>query len=185
MKPWQLYRCREIVERCGVIAYPTEAVFGLGCSPWCRVAVNRILHLKQRSVSKGLILVAADVSQFSNIIDIDELPARREILASWPGPVTWVVPAKPGLPGFLTGAHRGIAVRVSAHPTVVQLCAALGPLVSTSANPGGHAPARSPCKVRNYFAKRIDYIVPGQLGSSAQPTAIRNGLTGKILRNSS
>jgi L-threonylcarbamoyladenylate synthase len=107
---------------------------------------------------------------------------QPEILASWPGPVTWVVPAKPGLPRFVTGTHQGIAVRVSAHPVVRQLCAMVGVLVSTSANPGGHIPARNPLKVRNYFADRVDYIVPGQLGSSLKPTEIRNALNGKILR---
>ena len=182
MNSWQLYQCREAIEQGGIIAYPTEAVYGLGCSPWCRDAVYKILRLKQRSVSKGLILVAADISQFHDLIEIQGLARRQEILDSWPGPVTWVVPAKPGLPRYLTGSHHGLAVRVSAHPIVRQLCTEVGILVSTSANPGGHAPARTPFKVRNYFGNHVDYILPGQVGSSSLPTEIRNALHGNILR---
>ena len=182
MKPWQLYHCREVIAHDGIIAYPTEAVYGLGCSPWCQDAVHKILRLKQRSVSKGLILIGSDISQFQDIIEIQGLTRKQAILDSWPGPVSWVVPAKPGLPRYLTGSHRGIAVRVSAHPTVRQLCSEVGVLVSTSANPGGHSPARTSFRVRTYFATHIDYILPGQAGPAARPTEIRHALTGNILR---
>src|SRR5690606_18310794 len=130
----------------GVIAYPTEAVWGLGCDPRNEAAVLRLLALKQREVDKGLILVGASEAQLTPYIDMLALDAaqRAAVLASWPGPHTWIVPASTQAPAWITGTHTGIAVRVSAHPTVIALCDAFGgALVSTSANRAGEpAPSR-------------------------------------------
>src|SRR5688572_25705866 len=124
----------------GVIAYPTEAVWGLGCDPFDEAAVARLLAIKQRDVAKGLILVAGERAQFDDLLDWSTLPAERlaAVEASWPGPNTWIVPATARVPRWITGAHHGVAVRVSAHPLVAALCGKLGgPLVSTSANRAG------------------------------------------------
>src|SRR6218665_315978 len=79
----------------GVIAYPTEAVWGLGCDPFDETAVMRLLAIKQRPVDKGLILIAADLAQLQPLLDLPAMPETRlaEVLASWPGPHTWVLPA--------------------------------------------------------------------------------------------
>ena len=113
-----------ILERGGVIAYPTEGVWGLGCDPLDEAAVLRLLALKQRRVDKGLILVAASVAQLDGLVDWQALGAatRDEVLASWPGPHTWIVPATTRVPHWISGAHDSIAVRVSAHPVVARLC---------------------------------------------------------------
>ncbi len=127
----------EILKKEEVIAYPTEAVFGVGCDPDSEVAVNRLLALKQRPVEKGLILIAANYEQLKPYIDDSMLtPAQREtIFSAWPGPVTFVFPAQPTTPRWLTGRFDSLAVRVTDHPLVVELCRAFGkPLVSTSAN---------------------------------------------------
>lgn len=124
----------------GVIAYPTEAVWGLGCDPLNHTAVARLLQIKQRAVDKGLILVASRVQQLQGLVDLGSLPLPRlqVVQASWPGPHTWIVPVGPGAPAWIGGQHRGIAVRISAHPTVRALCEAWGhALVSTSANLAG------------------------------------------------
>jgi len=171
-----------VIRRGGVLAYPTEAVYGLGCSPCYREAVCRILQLKKRPAGKGLILVGADISQFAGLVDIDRLENRDRVLASWPGPVTWIIPAKPGVPDWLTGDNTGLAVRISAHPLVRELCKKAGVLVSTSANPAGCRPARNPSRVRTYFGNQLDYVLPGPVGSLSGPTEIRDALTGQILR---
>ncbi len=179
---WQVRRAARVVAEGGVIAYPTEAVYGLGCDPLCEAAVWRILGLKRRSMRKGLIVIAASLEQLEAYIRFPNVSARRRVLASWPGAVTWVVPVRPRVPAWLTGGRRNLAVRVSAHPVCRRLCAEVGPLVSTSANPGGCAPARTAQRVRAYFAAALGYIVPGATGGRSLVSEIRVLETGQILR---
>lgn len=165
-----------------VIAYPTEAVYGLGCDPWIAEAAFRILSLKRRDPGKGLIVVAADIGQLSGLVDFSGNFDLEAVTASWPGPVTWILPPERGVPRWLTGIHRGIAVRVSDHPAVRSLCLKTGPLISTSANPAGAVPARTPARVRSYFPNQLDYILPGRVGAESRPTEIRDAVTGARIR---
>lgn len=182
VNPWHIKLAARTVRSGGTIAYPTEAVFGLGCSPVFADAVERILALKRRPASKGLILVAADVGQLHELVDLDGLPDREAVLATWPGPVTWILPSRPGVPEWLCGDGTGLAVRVSAHPVVSELCRLIGPLVSTSANPAGAVPARTPARVRAYFSTALDYILPGSTGEKRTPTEIRDGRSLRVVR---
>ena len=167
----------------GVIAYPTEAVYGLGCLPHDLAAVLRILSLKYRPISKGLIVVAADIGQLDGYVAFPDSLVSQRVLSTWPGPVTWVLPAGPEAPSWIRGQHNSIAVRVSSHPTVVSLCRQVGPLVSTSANPAHRPPAKSALKVLGYFGHSIDYLVHGNIGPNYRPTEIRDAITGNILRS--
>ncbi len=182
LTPWQLQAAWSAVCGGGLIAYPTEAVFGLGCDPDNGAAVMALLRLKRRSWRLGLILIAATPAQLAPYLYFPSGTMGRRIRASWPGPVTWVLPARPGVPYWLRGAHRGLAVRVSAHRSVQQLCARTGPLVSTSANPSGAVAARDAHRVRCYFGPRLAYILPVATGGLAAPSEIRDGLSGAILR---
>ncbi|MBB4131511.1 MULTISPECIES: Sua5/YciO/YrdC/YwlC family protein [unclassified Xanthomonas] len=169
----------------GVIAYPTEAVWGLGCDPRQETAVRRLLAIKRRPVAKGVIVVAASVDVLHDWVDFDALePARKqEVLASWPGPHTWILPVNAQAPRWVTGDHDGLAVRISAHPVVAALCAAWdGPLVSTSANLAGEPPARSRQALDPALVASIDGVVEGEVGALAQPTQIRDARSGQILR---
>jgi L-threonylcarbamoyladenylate synthase len=167
----------------GIIAYPTEAVFGLGCLPEDVYSVARILVLKGRSVRKGLILIAAKPEQFDSYVDYPDDELRQKVSASWPGPVTWVLPATANTPGWISGYKDTVAVRVSAHPIVQALCNKVGVIVSTSANPTRKSPAMNAFKVRSYFGDEIDYILPGNTGSKTLPTEIRDAISGKVLRH--
>ncbi len=182
MNNWHLYQAVRIILNGGVIAYPTEAVYGLGCLPYDYFAVTRILSLKNRPVQKGLILVAANVEQLSGYIEFPDEAVRQRVLSSWPGPVTWVLPAKQEVPGWLRGNHKTIAVRVSNHEVVRRLCEQTGALVSTSANPSNRPPARSALKVRDYFGQSLDYILQASIGSNRRPTEIRDACSDKVLR---
>jgi L-threonylcarbamoyladenylate synthase len=169
----------------GVVTYPTEGVWGLGCDPFDEAAVRRLLALKQREVDKGVILVAATADVFDPLLDWDGLPAgRREaVLASWPGPHTWVVPATRRVPAWITGRHDSVAVRVSAHPVVAALCTAFaGPLVSTSANRAGAPPPRRRVDLDPELLAQTDGWVAGETGVLAAPTPIRDARTGAVLR---
>ncbi|TWT22691.1 tRNA threonylcarbamoyladenosine biosynthesis protein RimN [Luteimonas marina] len=174
-----------ILHRGGLLAYPTEGVWGLGCDPFDEAAVLRLLALKQRPVDKGLILVAATAAQLDGLVDWDALPAERRdaVLASWPGPHTWIVPATPRVPRWITGDHAGVAIRVSAHPVVAALCEAFaGALVSTSANLAGDPAPRAHDELAPRIRAGVDAIVAGETSGLEQPTAIRDARNGRQLR---
>jgi len=167
-----------------VIAYPTEAVFGVGCDPDSETAVMRLLALKQRPVEKGLILIAANYEQLIPYIDDSRLndAQRAAIFSCWPGPVTFVFPARATTPRWLTGRFDSLAVRVSDHPLVVELCEAYGkPLVSTSANLSGQPPCRTTAEVLTQFGASFP-VVDGATGGRQNPSEIRDALTGELFR---
>ncbi|GHA62258.1 threonylcarbamoyl-AMP synthase [Photobacterium aphoticum] len=168
-----------------VIAYPTEAVFGVGCDPDSESAVQKLLALKQRPVEKGLILIAANYEQLAPYVDDSQLSEAQKarIFASWPGPVTWVMPTKPGVPAFLTGQFDTIAVRVTDHPQVQALCLAFGkPLTSTSANLTGQEPGRTVEEVSAQLGDQLAAILVGDTGGRDNPSEIRDAQTGNVFR---
>ena len=134
------------------------------------------LHDGRRLTAKGLILIASDFRQLAAYLQPLGANPRRRVLATWPGPVTWLLPARPETPWWLTGKHGTLAVRVTAHPLAAALCAAAGgALVSTSANPSGLRPARSALRVRRMFGNGVDFILHGATGGrrGPRPTADR------------
>jgi L-threonylcarbamoyladenylate synthase len=166
----------------GVLAYPTEAVYGLGCDPLNQDAVGRLLEIKRRPVDKGLILIASQFGQLTPFVLPPTVAIWEQLDKTWPGPVTWLLPARPTTPQWLRGRHTTLAVRVTAHPIAAGLCEAFGgAIVSTSANPAGRPPARSALQAR-LRCPGVDLIVPGRTGGLRRPTAIRNALTGETLR---
>jgi len=174
----------DVLKKEYVIAYPTEAVFGVGCDPDSETAVKRLLELKQRPMEKGLILIAANFEQLKPYIDDAALtPEQREaVFACWPGPVTFVFPAKASTPRWLTGRFNSLAVRVTNHPQVIALCEAFGkPLVSTSANLSGLEPCRTAQEVLAQFGENFP-VLHGTTGGRQNPSEIRDALTGALFR---
>ncbi len=167
-----------------VIIYPTEAVFGLGCDPENPDAIEKILAMKHRSRKKGMILIASDFSQLQAYIE--DLPTHllAPILKTWPGPFTWLFPAKPHVSEWIRGIHSTVAVRVTAHPIAKAICQAFGqPIISTSANREGQEPARNSKEVMAIFdASEYGGVVEGEVGDAAKPTQIRDALTQQIIR---
>ncbi len=174
----------ELLNNEHVIAYPTEAVFGVGCDPDSEKAVMNLLTLKQRPVDKGLILIAANFEQLKPYIDATQLSDKQltTVFSCWPGPVTFVFPASTSTPRWLTGRFNSLAVRVTDHPLVVALCEAYGkPLVSTSANLSGQPPCRTTEEVHLQFGADFP-VVDGRTGGRQNPSEIRDALTGKLFR---
>lgn len=170
----------------GLVAYPTEAVFGLGCDPYNEAAVRRICALKAREVEQGLLLVAGHVTQIRAWVDWSSVPKAilQRVQTSWPGPTTWILPRGAAVPRWVTGDREGIAVRVTAHLPTATLCNAFGgAVISTSANPHGHAPARDTDGLLQYFAGKVDAVLDEQVGNAAAPSQIIDALTGKIIRS--
>ncbi|MGI9275886.1 MAG: L-threonylcarbamoyladenylate synthase [Endozoicomonas sp.] len=174
-----------VVGRGGVIAYPTEAVWGLGCDPWNREAVHRILDIKVRPVEKGLILVGASEQQFGPLLEPLDDTLRSRLSNTWPGPLTWLIPDPSGwVPEWVRGQFDTVAIRVSNHPLVQALCKTTGrPLVSTSANRAGEEPLLTSEQVSREFGSLVDLIVEGDTGSQSTPSEIRDLQTGSIIRS--
>lgn len=156
----------------GVIVYPTETVYGLGCDPLCEAAVTRINRIKQRPPGKGLILLAGRLEQLDDFIDV---PAQqdRALIRHNTQPTSWIVPARIQAPHWLTGGDNTIAVRISSNAVVRALCNQLGfPLVSTSANPAGRKPARNALELHRYFEGIVDRILVATGACSGTPSKI-------------
>ena len=167
-----------------VIAYPTEAVYGLGCDPLNEAAVARIWQLKQRPAAMGLILIAGVWSQLEPYVAELSPVQQQQLFATWPGPHTWIVPAKPSCPLWLTGGRDTIAVRVTDHVPSRALCQAYaGALVSTSANLHGQPPLRDAMEAeRTFLGDGFAGVMRGELGQLAQPTTIRDLRSGEWVR---
>ena len=180
----QIKQAVSALQKGGVIAYPTESIYGLGCDPDNLDAVQRILELKHRPIEKGLILVASSFLQLENYLQPVENDIQQRVFVSWPGPHTWLWPVKNTVSRFLCGQHITLAIRVSAHPVVRALCDAQGQaIISTSANLADLPPARNATEVRQYFNNELAYIIDAGIDETTQPTEIRDVLTNKVIRS--
>jgi len=182
-----LRRASETVRSGGVIAYPTEAVYGFGCDPWNPRAVSKILRIKRRSVNKGLIVIASDLAQLEPLIYFPNQKIKEKVTSTWPGPFTWIVPASDQCPRWLTGDHEGLAVRVTAHPLCRALCEIMGPIVSTSANVSDHPPIKNGWGIQMKFwqmksGDQLGYILRGSSSGETLSTTITDAVSGKKIR---
>lgn len=181
---FRLRRAADCLLAGGLIAHPTEAVWGLACLPHHPAAVARLLAVKQRHPAKGLILVGHDESCFEALLAPLPLIARTRMREAWPGPVTFVVPDPTGWsPEWVRGSHSSVAIRVSKHPLTKELSRLVqGPLISTSANPAGAAPALTALQARRYFGDELDLYLAGQTGGETRPSRIIDALSGQTFR---
>ena len=174
----------ELLRTGHVIAYPTEAVFGLGCDPANETAVRKLLTIKGRHESAGLVLIASDFSQLTSWVAAVDEELLDRAMQSWPGPVTWLFPRAAAVADYVAGKHDTIAVRITAHEPSRDLCEAFGsPLISTSANHTAERPARSAAEVHQSFGDQIAGILEGPLGGTDKPSEIRDLKSGKIFRH--
>ena len=186
-----------------VIAYPTESVYGLGCDPQNLIAVNKILQIKQRSSSKGLIIVAANIEQAFPYIKPLSDENIAKILSPTDKVITWLIPAQDNLYKLLTGTQeksltstqeksltstqeklgKKIAIRISQHPIIKALCEELQhPIISTSANISGKPMCWSAQQVKQQLKTGINYILEGGSGGQSKPSEIRDLLSDQKIR---
>ncbi len=179
------HSAKEAFEQGGVIAYPTEAVFGLGCDPDNKLAVEKLLAIKVRPADKGLILLASNYQQLLPYIDDAQfsISQREQIISRWPNGITQVLPVKKTTPTYLTGKFSTLAVRITDQADVVKLCEQTNkPIVSTSANLSGRSPAQTWQEVEQGLGDCVDYIIKGQTLGFAKPSTIIDGLSGQVFR---
>lgn len=182
MIPRNLQSAVAAIAQGGVIAYPTEAVFGLGCDPFNEQAVIRLLAIKNRPQHKGLIVIAASIEQL--MPHLSHLPKSQlnELKSAWPGEISYVVPDVLSFPKWIRGHHQSVVFRVTTHPLAAQLCRAWGgPLVSTSANLAGQPPIREFFHLR-LLRPQLDAVVRGRVGERDNPSTIIRLQDGVVLR---
>ncbi|NNM81199.1 MAG: L-threonylcarbamoyladenylate synthase [Burkholderiales bacterium] len=174
------HRIRAHLKAGGVLAYPTESCYGLGCDPMNRRAVERILSIKGRPRHKGLILIGASLRQLTPFIA--EIPDASRLEKYWPGPFTLLFRPSRRTPKWLTGRHDRIALRLTAHPESARLCRSAGSaLVSTSANRSGMKPVKSYRECIARFGRKV-LVIPGRIGKRKNPSTILDFESGRIFR---
>ena len=171
------------LKRGGLIAYPTESCYGLGCDPDNRTAVLRLLKLKQRPQHKGLILIAASYRQVARYLQPLAPAQQQQLHEAGAQAITYLMPAHHSAPRWLRGAHDTLAVRITAHPFARQLCRGVNSaLVSTSANRSGQHPARTYAQCQRLFGRKV-WVLPGRVGKRRKPSTISMWADGKIIRS--
>jgi L-threonylcarbamoyladenylate synthase len=179
---WRLAYLGSALVAGSVVACPAEGIWGLSCNPFDEEAVQNLLAMKQRSVSKGLILVAATSETFGEVLQALPVDQQGEVLASWPGPHTWLVPHGGLYPPWVTGNSDEVAIRVTSAPALSALCDAFGgALVSTSANPAGLPPPHTMWELRRYFGSALPAL-PAAIDPAGKPSTIRRAGDGKVVR---
>jgi L-threonylcarbamoyladenylate synthase len=170
------------IKRGGLIAYPTESCYGLGCDPRNPRALKRLIRIKGRDAAKGLLLIADHFKRLRPFIRPLSASTLSRMKRSWPGPLTWIVPASSACPPLLTGGRTTIAVRITAHPEAARLCRRLGmALVSTSANKSGKKPAKTAAECRRIFGAQVR-VIEGRIGQRRRPSTLIDLATGTLLR---
>ncbi len=184
MSPWAINRLSKAVEKGAVIAYPTDTIWGLGCHPMCAPAVVNIINIKQRGLEKGLILLSPELDYCIPYMREDiSNPAIRRLEKSYSHPVTWLVPASPECPVWLTGDFATIAIRITNHPFIGSICSAMhSPIVSTSANRHRKPSVRNALQARRQFGENLDYVVTGFSTGTGCASEIKSLESGRIFR---
>ena len=184
MLNWHIRQAVRIIKAGGVIAYPTEAIFGLGCDPLNPYAIEKLLTLKQRDINKGLLLIATNIEQIRPYVDQLDASMVKKILGPGVQPITWLIKANPSVPYWLRGNHPTIGIRIIHHPIATAICTCLNqPIISTSANISHRPPAKRRIMVHKYFHGLVDDIVSGSLGKYAAPSEIRDIVTDQVIRS--
>lgn len=170
------------LKRGGLIAYPTESCYGLGCDPGNRRAVLRLLKLKQRPQRKGLIVISYNYQQVTRFIKPLTPPEQKRLKHDGAQAISNLMPVKKSCPRWLRGKYDTLAIRFTAHPLAKQLCrSSNSALVSTSANRSGQRPAKTFAECQRLFGKKV-WVLRGRVGKRKQPSTIRAWSDGKIVR---
>lgn len=183
MADWKILKARNALADGGIIAYPTETVFGLGCDPQNEAALVRLMVLKGRRTHNGFIIIGHDWEQLLPLVQAPSKDTLKKLRAKSKRPTTWVFPARAQLPSLVYGDQHTLAMRVTSHPSAAAICEQFGPIVSTSANFHGDKPKTRYLQVLKQFNGLVDYVVAGDAGPFQRPSEIRDARTGKLFRS--
>ena len=177
----EIKKIHQILVNGGVIAYPTESVFGLGCDPSNEEAIAKILKIKKRALEMGLVLLTPSIEIVSDWVNMNN--KQLKVLSSpSPRPTTYIIPASNSAPKWLT-VKNTLAIRLSNDLFIKNICGMLGlPIVSTSANLHGEQPCKSADEVEKIMGSQLDYIVFKKTGPFNNPSTIVDLSSGKTIR---
>ncbi len=179
---WKIMQATQVLQQGGVIIYPTESIFGIGCDATNLTAVDRLLNLKQRSFDKGLILLVSDISQVQHYIQPLTAPQLAQINAPQTRATSWLLPAQKHVSPLIKGVHPKLAVRITRHPVAKALCQQLGnPIVSTSCNKSGKPVSTNAANCRIHWLHQVDHFIAGECGGQAASQII-DLESGKLIR---
>ena len=162
----------KVVRRGGLVVYPTDTVYGLGCDPLNEEAVKRLFDAKERFL-KPVPVLCASLEKAAELVKLDgcALDLARE---HWPGALTIVAPIHKSVPIQLTQANPFLGVRVPAHSACLELVASCGGwLAGTSANLSGHPSARSAAEAADQLGGVVDIILDGGTLPGTESTVVR------------
>lgn len=176
-------RLKAHLKRGGLIAYPTESCYGIGCLPAHPAALRRLVRLKKRPQGKGMIVIGSRLPQLLPLLQRPSENTASLLQQTWPAAVTFLLDAAPDIPPLLRGRNRRkLAVRVPAHESARNLCRQLGTaLVSTSCNRAGKRPCKTERETRRQFGRNVR-IIGGMIGRQKTPSRIVDAETGVRLR---
>lgn len=161
-----------VVKNGGIIIYPTDTVYGLGCDPFNVRAVERIFNTKGERKEKPLPILGSDLEYVQKIAYINE-KARKITQRFWPGPLTLVVRKKPSLPNIVTCGFDSVGVRIPNHSAAVQLISLCdGLLVGTSANKTGSRPPKTAREAAKQLGEKVDMILDGGPAPLGQESSV-------------
>lgn len=175
----QISQAKTIIQHGGIIAYSTETVLGLGCDPNNEQAVKKILWLKSRAVTNGLIILVDSIESLKKYTK--PLSREQHTTITSTKNTTWLIPANSNAPYWIVGEHNNIAIRITNHSTSKPLSCAAHGIVSTSANISSYKILQDQTEIRDWFGPHVDYMIIGESGSNT-PSEIRNLLSGEKLR---
>ncbi|MEX2600537.1 MAG: L-threonylcarbamoyladenylate synthase [Balneolaceae bacterium] len=168
----KLETAANLIRSGGVVAFPTETVYGLGADAWNPDAVRQIFELKGRPSDNPLIVHLADPSGADDFASDIHPDARKLMKTYWPGPLTLVVQKKPGVPDIVSGGLPTVAIRIPDHPVARQLILQSGPLVAPSANRSGRPSPTRPAHVREDFGDDLPILDGGPTAIGLESTVI-------------
>lgn len=172
-EPAVLQEAGSCLWRGGLVAFPTETFYGLGANALDSEAVARVFRVKGRPESKPLLVLVDGVKMVESLaLDMSDL-ARRLMATYWPGPLTLVFKAGPGLPRELMAGTGTVGMRMPGHPVALGLVRTAGiPVTAPSANPSGAEPPTTAAAVRRFFEGQIDLILDGGPTPGGQPSTV-------------
>lgn len=181
---FQIRHAASLLHRGGIIVYPTDTIYGLGCDPLNMAAVQRIADIKQRPPGKSLIVLAHHTEQLAGIVSPEQL--NSHLANHDQAPTTWVLPADDHCPPWLRHRDGTVAVRLTDYPLVARLCKQFGRgIVSTSANLSGTKPLQRKLDLRRVFRPCVDTILHCNTAGTGKPSTIKHYSDQRILRHSS
>ena len=176
------HRLNRFIRQGGIIAYPTESCFGLGCDPRNRKAINKIIKLKKRSLNKNFILIGSSIKQFNYFLNPLNNSTSKNLFSKWPGPHTWLITANNRCPNWLKSNSK-IALRISSFSPCQILTKSLDmAITSSSLNLTGKIPLKNYRDVCRFLPKQVK-LIKGRVGKSKRPSVIQDFKTKKIIRS--